>query len=165
MQLVESHIILPNNEFFIECDNLCLKTKNLYNSSLYVIRQAYIKDKTNLLYNLHHLMKDTEQYKALPAKVSSTVLLTIQKNFKSFFKSNADFYNNPSKYNSKPKLPKYLDTNSGRLFASYTNQAISKKVFKKTNKIQYIEKWNGSYGEGNVFNSEQLTLLKNVGKR
>jgi len=30
---------------------------------------------------------------------------------------------------------------------------------------QYIEKWNGSYGEGNVFSSEQLTLLKNVGKR
>jgi IS605 OrfB family transposase len=81
-------------------------------------------------------MKDTEQYKALPAKVSSTVILMVQKNFKSFFKSIADYAVNPSKYNGRPRLPKYLDTVSGRFFVSYTNQAISKKVFNKTNKIK-----------------------------
>ena len=30
---------------------------------------------------------------------------------------------------------------------------------------QYIQKWNGSYGEGNVFSSDQLTLLKNIGSK
>lgn len=40
-------------------------------------------------------------------------------------------------------------------------RALSDKLLTQ----QYIEKWNGSYGEGNVFSSEQLTLLKNVGKR
>ena len=54
MQLVEKHIINRNNEFFSECDEPAFKTKNLYNSCLYVVRQAYIKDKTNLLYELHN---------------------------------------------------------------------------------------------------------------
>ena len=80
-------------------------------------------------------MKDTEQYKGLPAKVSSTVLLMIQKNFKSYFKSAAEFKKNPSKFKGKPRLPRYLDVKIGRYFVSYTNQAFSKRVFKKTGKI------------------------------
>ena len=136
MQLVEKHIINRNNEFFSECDDLAFKTKNLYNSCLYVVRQAYIKDKTNLLYELHNLMKNTEDYKALPAKVASTVLLMVQHNFKSFFKANAEYYSNPSKFKGRPRLPKYLDKEKGRFVVSYTNQAISKKIFKTSNKIK-----------------------------
>lgn len=136
MQLVEKHIINRNNEFFNECDSLAFKTKNLYNSCLYVVRQAYIKDKTNLLYELHNLMKNTEDYKTLPAKVASTVLLMVQHNFKSFFKANAEYYSNPSKFKGRPRLPKYLDKEKGRFVVSYTNQAISKKIFKTSNKIK-----------------------------
>ena len=135
MQLTESHIITKSSTFFTECDSLCLATKNLYNSCLYTIRQAYIKDKTNLLYSLHSLMKDTEQYKAIPSKVSSTVLLMVQHNFKSYFKAIAEFYKTPSKFKGRPKLPNYLDTTNGRFIASYTNQAISKKAFNERNKI------------------------------
>jgi IS605 OrfB family transposase len=80
-------------------------------------------------------MKDTEQYKVLPAKVSSSVLLMVQKNFKSYFKSSAEYYKNPDRFLGKPRLPNYKDSINGRFVASYTNQAISKKVFKKTNKI------------------------------
>jgi putative transposase len=136
MYLTEQHLIKQNNNLFKECDNLCLKSKNLYNSCLYIIRQAYIKDKTNLIFNLHHLMKETTQYRDLPAKVSSHVLLMVQQNFKSYFKTTAEYYKNPSKFKSRPKLPSYLDTNGGRFIISYTNQALSKKVFKKTGKIK-----------------------------
>lgn len=135
MQLVEQHIISRNSPFFKECDFLCLKSKELYNSCLYAVRQAYINDKLNLLYELHSLMKDTSQYKALPAKVSSTVLLMVQHNFKSYFKAIAEFHKNPSKFLGRPKLPGYLDVDKGRYFVSYTNQALSKKVFKKSGKI------------------------------
>lgn len=135
MQLVEQHIIIRNHEFYQECDSLCFKTKNLYNSCLYVIKEAYKNDKTNLLYDLHSLMKDSEQYKELPAKVSSTVLLMVQKNFKSYFKANAELYKNSSKFKGRPQLPSYLPSINGRYFASYTNQAISKKIFNKTHKI------------------------------
>ena len=136
MQLVESHIINKEHSFYNECDVLCFKTKNLYNSCLYEIRQAYIKDEANILFTLHHLMKDTEVYKELPAKVSSTVLNTVVLNFKSFFAALNAYKANPSKFNARPKLPKYLDKVDGRFFASYTNQAISKKVFKKSHKVK-----------------------------
>jgi len=135
MQIVEQHIINLNSPFYEECDTLCLKGKDLYNSCLYVIRQAYFNG-DNVINQLHHLMKDTRQYKALPAKVSSSVLLMVQKNFKSFFKVNSDFKKHPSKYKAKPRIPNYLDKDNGRFLVSYTNQAISKKVFKVANKIK-----------------------------
>jgi putative transposase len=135
MQLVEQHIIKFNSEFYKECDNLCFRGKDLYNSCLYVIRQSYFNGE-NVLNKLHHIMKDTDQYKALPAKVSSSVLIMVEKNFKSFFKSNNDYKKNPSKYKGKPKLPKYLDKNEGRFIVSYTNQAISKKIFNESNSIK-----------------------------
>ena len=37
---------------------------------------------------------------------------------------------------SRPNLPQYLDKFDGRFITSHTNQAISKKVFKKYNKIK-----------------------------
>lgn len=135
LQLTEQHIVKSSSPFFKECDHLCLKSKELYNSCLYLIRQAYIKDKINLLYELHSLMKDSSQYKALPAKVSSTVLLMVQHNFKSYFKATAEYHKNPAKFLGRPKLPGYLDVNKGRFFVSYTNQAFSKKVFWKSGKI------------------------------
>lgn len=136
MQLVEQHIIKQDNQYFKEIDNLCFLSKNLYNSCLYLIRQEFIHNKNNVLYELHHRMKNTEQYWALPAKVSSNVIIAVQHNFKSFFAALKVYNINPSKFTSKPKLPYYLDKENGRFFVSYTNQAISKKVFKKTNKIK-----------------------------
>ena len=136
MQIVEQHIILSNSPFYKECDSLCFKTKNLYNSCLYLLRQAYIKDGTNLLYELHKQMKDTEQYRALPAKVSSGVILMVQQNFKSFFAALKAYTVNPSMFKGRPCLPHYLDSENGRFVASYTNQAISKKIFNKTHKIK-----------------------------
>jgi IS605 OrfB family transposase len=136
MQLVEQHIIKYNNDFFREIDTLCFLSKNLYNSCLYEIRHEYINNKNNVIYELHHRMKNTEQYKALPAKVSSTILNTVQLNFKSFFAALKIYDAIPSKFNNRPNLPKYLDKVNGRFFISYTNQAISKKIFNKANKIK-----------------------------
>ena len=136
MQLVEQHIITKEHSFYLECDSLCFKSKNLYNSSLYVIRQAYIHDKVNLIYELYNLMKDSEQYRDLPAKVSASILLIVQKNFKSFFKSLAEFYKNSSKFKGRPHLPRYLDTEKGRFITPFTAQALSKKVFNKSHKIK-----------------------------
>jgi len=136
MLLVEQHIIKSNDQYFKTCDDLCFKTKNLYNKCLYEIRQEYIHNHNNILYNLYYLMKDTIEYKSIPRKVSSAVILDIQHNFKSFFKANKDYNINPHKYNSKPRLPFYLDKINGRFITTYNSQAISKKVFKKTNKIK-----------------------------
>ena len=136
MQLVEQHLIKSNNPFYKECDNLCFNSKNLYNACLYKVRQEFIHNKTNILFQLYHLMKTTEQYKVLPAKISSAVLISVNLNFKAFFAALDSYKNNPSKFKGKPRMPGYLDKENGRFFVSYTNQAISKKVFDKVHKIK-----------------------------
>lgn len=136
MYLTEQHIINPNSNFFSECDSLCFKSKNLYNSCLFLIRQEYINNKKNIVNNIYHLIKNSQQYNDLPAKVSSSTILMVQKNFKSFFKSLESYNKNPSKFKGRPHLPKYLDKIDGRFIVSYTNQAISKKVYKLNNHIK-----------------------------
>ncbi|MCK9416842.1 transposase [Candidatus Dojkabacteria bacterium] len=136
MQLVEQHIIKDNDKYYKECDELCFKTKNLYNSCLYILRQEWIKNKVNVLSKLYHLIKTSKEYKELPAKVSSSVIIMINLNFKSFFKALESYNKYPHLFKDRPRLPRYLDKIDGRFITSYTNQAISKKVFKKTNKIK-----------------------------
>jgi putative transposase len=38
MYLVEKHIIKPSNEIYKILDDLCFKSKNLYNKANYIIR-------------------------------------------------------------------------------------------------------------------------------
>ena len=136
MQLVEQHLIKSNNLFYKECDGLCFKSKNLYNSCLYKIKQEYILNKNSVLSQLHQLMKNTDEYRELPAKVSSNVLRSVYKNFKSFFSSVDSYKNNPSRFKGKPRMPNYLDKESGRFYAMFGNQAISQKVFRISNKLK-----------------------------
>ena len=45
MQLVETITIKKNHLFYKEIDELAFKSKNLYNASLYLIKQEYLKNK------------------------------------------------------------------------------------------------------------------------
>ncbi|MDJ0648566.1 MAG: transposase [Xenococcaceae cyanobacterium MO_188.B19] len=128
MQLVERHKINPNHRFWKQIDTLCFLSKNLYNYCNYQIRQSFIFEKIYLGYNqLYHLVKNTPDYKALPAKVSQQVLKLLDKNWKSFFNANKAYNLNPQKFKSRPKLPKYKDKTKGRNILTYTIQAISKR--------------------------------------
>ena len=75
-------------------------------------------------------------YTSLPRKISNYTLMMLDRNWTSFFKSIKDYKKNPDKYTGKPSLPKYLDKIDGRYIAIYEKGAISKKVFKKNNKIK-----------------------------
>jgi putative transposase len=72
------------------------------------------------------LMKKTEQYQALPAKVSQQVLRGLDKNWQSFFAASSEFKSHPDKFLGKPKIPSYKEPNKGRNLLVYTIQAISK---------------------------------------
>ncbi|WP_420064842.1 transposase [Microcystis aeruginosa FACHB-524] len=75
MLVAERHIIKKGHRFWAEIDNLSWQSKNLYNSANYLIRQNFIYGHGYLTYNqMASLMKKTEQYQALPAKVSQQVL-------------------------------------------------------------------------------------------
>jgi putative transposase len=150
MHLVEQHIINYNNSLFKELDNLCFLSKNLYNKSNYIVRQEFIKtfkekeegkiEHVNWIryYELQKQLQNNKDfdYYQLPTKVSQHVLKTLDKNWKSFFKSVKDFKTNSIKYKGKPKLPNYKHKTKGRNILIYTIQAISKKELK--NNVIYL---------------------------
>ena len=123
---VEQHRIKKNHKFFPIIDDLCWKSKNMYNYGNYIIRQEFIqtskekeeglREKANWIkYNeLFKLCKDSEPYKDLGSNVGQATLRKLDKNWKGFFSSIKDYSKNPSKYSGRPKMPKYLPKENGR---------------------------------------------------
>lgn len=128
MLLVEKQIIRPSNPLYKELDKLCFLSKNLYNITLYTIRQHYFNTKKYLSYftTVENFAKENQvDYRALPAKVSNYTLQLVDQNMKSFFallkKKQANQYTKPV------RLPKYLDKKTGRQVVHYHKQALSLK--------------------------------------
>lgn len=132
MILSESHIIKPNNKIYKELDNLCFLSKNLYNSTLYRVRQHYFENKQYLSYcktNQIFAQEKQQDYVSLPAKVSQQTQRLVDSNFKSFFSLLK--LKQQGKYDRPIHLPKYLDKTTGRQIVQYTKQAISVKTLKE----------------------------------
>jgi transposase, IS605 orfB family len=127
MYLVERHIIKNNKEL----DELCFKSKNLYNKALYLVRQHYFNTKSYLnFFAVNKLMVDSKDkdYYALPTKVSNQTLMLLDRNFKVFFALLKK--KQSGKYNKPIKLPKYLNK-EGRYITTFPKDAVSKKYLKK----------------------------------
>lgn len=127
MLLTERHFIKKYNSLYVELDEMCFLSKNLYNQALYRIRQHYFNTKEYLNYysNAKQLTKEKQSdYVALPAKVAQWVVKQVDQNFRSFFASLKS-----KNVNHKVSIPKYLEKNS-RYMLTFTNQAISGKELK-----------------------------------
>lgn len=125
LTLVEKHQIKYHSKAHKECDRLCFLSKNLYNSTLYTIRQHYFNTKKYLTYpevNKKFAFDNQVDYRALPAKVSQWTQKLVDQNFKSFFA-----LLRAENLNWKPKIPKYLDKVKWRQVVFYQEQALSKK--------------------------------------
>lgn len=123
MTLVERHFIKRGNKYYSEIDHICFLSKNLYNSTLYAVRQHYSETGEYLNYNaVNYLFTHEKQvdYCALPRKVSKNVQMLVDKNYKSFFQ----LVKSGSKH---CRLPRYLDKVSGRQVTLYCKQALSFK--------------------------------------
>ena len=133
MVLVEKHIIKPSHQYYDELDHLCFLSKNLYNATLYTVRQYYFTTKQFLNYqavNKLFVSGNHPDYRALPAKVAKHTQMLVEQNFKSFFgllKLKAQ-----GKYNKPIKIPRYLKK-TGKQVVHYEKGAIS---FKKQGFIQ-----------------------------
>ena len=106
--------------------------KNLYNQTLWTLRQAY--EATGFYFSypkMDKAMKQVENlegsinYRLLKAKVAQQILRRLDKNFKSFFQSHQDFHLNPSKYKGQPKPPRFKHKRYDNLIYDY--QAFSVK--------------------------------------
>ena len=75
MHLVERHRIDRHDPRFAAIDAAAFASKNLYNATNYLVRQAYILRAERIRYSaLARQMQVTAPYRALPAKVSQWVL-------------------------------------------------------------------------------------------
>ena len=148
MKLVEIIQVLKGTEEYKELDDFCFLSKNLYNSTLYEIRQYFFNTKKYKNYNSLNkdfIKKHQTDYYSLPTKVSQQTMKLVDQNFKSFFSL-------IKSKKGKVKIPHYLNKN-GRYEVIFTNQAISSKqlkngvlklsginsVFKIRNEIQNIQ--------------------------
>lgn len=118
---VEKHQIKPSNNYYKLLDELCFKAKNLYNTALYIERQAFLEKDPNLKgirfipeFTIINYLKESESFKDLPSIISQQILKKVTQNFQSFFKAKKDYNKHPDRYLGKPKLPKYKDSKSGR---------------------------------------------------
>lgn len=135
MKLVETYQIKPNHKLYSICDELCFKSKNLYNAALYQFRQSFFNEEIATLNwrNIDKIFNHNNQfdYRELPAKVSVAVLKKLGDNISSFWS-----LIKKTDYNSgKNKLPRYLHKTKGRFVIEFYKQTFSRKRDENNNLV------------------------------
>lgn len=104
MRLVERHII-KDNRF----EEVCHKSGLLYNYVLYNVRQGIFSNRYLKEYEFSTKLNRENQFdfRNLPCAVSQQVIAQVFSVIKGWMRSVKEFEKNPSKFYSKPKLPKY----------------------------------------------------------
>ena len=138
MKLVRQIIYKRSDPEYSEMDELCFKSKNLYNATLYAVRQSFIKSNEYLSFNKINkifIKENNVDYRALPAKVSKYTQMFVDFSMKSFFALVKK--KKKGEYEKKVRLPKYLDKAKGRMTAHYERGALS---FKKKKGYIHLSK-------------------------
>jgi putative transposase len=134
MQLVERHVLNPNHPCWGEIDSAAFASKNLYNLANYQMRQNFFETgKVFSLSQLYSAVKDSDDYKSLPRKVSNSILINLKQNWKAYFKAKKEYKTHREKFTAMPNMPKipgYKPKMSGRNLLIYDLQAIRKKSLK-----------------------------------
>ena len=121
MELTEKEIIYSTDKRFDLIKNLCHLSKNLYNASLYDVRQYYFETKSYRTWQSQapiFTKNKNPDYYALQSHLAQQVLMQVGRQFIGFF-------NNKS--NKKKRIPKYKDKN-GYNVVTIPQRAISRKI-------------------------------------
>lgn len=104
MRLVERHIV-KDNRF----EDICLKSGLLYNYVLFNVRQGIFDGNYLKEYDFStKLCKENQfDFRNLPTAVSQQVIAQVFSSIRSWIRSKKEYEKSPSKFKSKPKLPKY----------------------------------------------------------
>jgi len=73
--------------------------------------------------------------KPSPRKVSNSILIAADKNWRSFRNALKAWHKDGSSFTGKPRIPKYKHKERGRNILIYDKQAIGLRAFKKTGKL------------------------------
>jgi len=127
MQKVEQHIISNNDPRWSVIDAACFLSKNLYNATLYELRQHFFATNKSKSYaQLAQEMKQNPDYCALPRKASQWVLKQVDHDWQAFWSAKSVYQENPSAFTGRPHLPNYKHKTQGRNLLTYTIQALSR---------------------------------------
>jgi len=126
MQFVEKHVIDRADPRYEAIDRAAFASKNLFNATLYIVRQIFIGEGKYLNYNtMDKIMQKHEAYRGLPTKVAQEVVKQVHEAWVSFFEACKEYRAHPEKFMGRPKLPGYKDKTSGRNLLQYNMQAVS----------------------------------------
>lgn len=127
MRRVEQHVIERSHPTFGTIDEMAFASKNLWNLANYYVRQAFIFQHSYLNNTaIYHLVKSSDAYKALPAKVSNQVLIQLDKAWTAFFEAMKAWREHPETFTGRPNLPKYKHKTQGRNLLVFEMGAIWK---------------------------------------
>jgi putative transposase len=130
--LTEKHLFRKDDPAFRELDDLTFRSKNLYNSTLYAMRQYFFEHRCFPGYrkvNADFTHENQPDYRALPAKVAKHVQMMADEACRSFLTLNA--LHREGKLQDRPKLPGYMDKTKGRQVLHYEKGAISRPWLQK----------------------------------
>lgn len=104
MRLVEKHIV-KDNRF----EDICLKSGLLYNYVLFNVRKGIFDGNYLKEYEFStKLCKENQvDFRNLPAALSQQVIAQVFSSIRSWIRLKKEYEKSPSKFNSRPKLPKY----------------------------------------------------------
>ncbi len=127
MRLVEQHVIKRGDPRYKRIDAAAFASKNLWNLANYYVRQSFIFEHRYLDNTaVYHLVKSSEAYHALPAKVSNQVLIQLHTAWLNFFKSMQRWREHPEQFKGRPNIPGYQPKATGRNLLVYEKGAIWK---------------------------------------
>lgn len=135
MILTETHQIKSSHKLYSICDELCFKSKNLYNSALFEFRKSYFYKESEILnwQDINKVFNQNNQfdYRQLPSKVSNAILKKLGNNISSFWSliKKSDYRN------KKVNPPKYLHKTKGRFVVEFNKQTFSTKRDENNNLI------------------------------
>ena len=139
---VEQQVISKQHPLWKIIDDMCFKSKNLYNYANYIIRQEFINNNNYVnYYEMNKNLKTTIDYKNCMSQPANCTLRLLDKNWKSFFVAIKDWSKHKEKYLGMPKLPKYLKKDGRFIWMIPNNTCLLKDdgtIYFKIRKLQSI---------------------------
>jgi transposase len=118
-----------------ECDGLCFFSKNLYSAANYIYRQYFLAGRATDATLVCSILKEGQDYKAIPAKLSQGTRKLVFKAWQSYWAAMKAYKENPEAVAVSPKIPgskgRRGNRSDGRYVVRSNNQAVSKRALKK----------------------------------
>ena len=132
-------IQLPDSKVL---SGLCHISKNLYNETNYLIRQAFFNGEWIRYKELASELKTSENYKIINSQSGQQLIRVLDCNWKAYIGAKKEYDKNPDKFLGEPRIPKYKPKN-GENSLTFTNQQMKIKngflIFPKNLNIKSVK--------------------------